>query len=238
MNVNIAEHQRSILAAMGIELWIPKVDVQTRHYNNVLHRDVVFAESEVASPIAFSDSKSLGEPQLKSSIPTILHHPEVIAESEVSLLKVNQETLQTEVISSSEQIQKQTALSVEPVLSIEAFDIQAFQMEHCLIVVDSTQLDDEQKMLWANIQRAVLGQYYDLKWPFPMPQFQDGRGAVMYIQGFVDALKQERKILCLGKLEYLNRSDVIQLASLAEMIEQPSLKRRLWQFMQNRTSGY
>jgi hypothetical protein len=67
-----------------------------------------------------------------------------------------------------------------------------------------------------------------------MLQLQDGRGAAMYIQGFVDALRQERKVISLGQLPYLNNTEMFELASLQEMIEQPLLKRRLWQFMQNK----
>ncbi len=145
---------------------------------------------------------------------------------------MNAETQQTEEITSSEQIQKQTTISVEPALQIASFEIQAYQIEHCVIFVDATQLNDDQKTLWGNIQRAAFGQYFELKWPFPMLQFQDGRGVSMYIQGFIDGLRQERKIISLGQLTHLNQSDVVQLASLQEMIEQPILKRRLWQFMQ------
>ncbi len=55
MNVNLAEHQRSILAAMGIDLWIPQVDVQTRHYQNTLYRDVAQNEAEIATTVEFKD---------------------------------------------------------------------------------------------------------------------------------------------------------------------------------------
>ena len=102
-----------------------------------------------------------------------------------------------------------------------------------MILVDSTHIDAEQLTLWSNIQRAVSGQYYELKWPFPLLQLQDGKGANIYIQGFVDALKQDRKVISLGELTYLKSTDIIQLASLQKMLDQPVLKRRLWQFMQN-----
>lgn len=231
MNVNLAEHQRSILAAMGIDLWIPQVDVQTRHYQNTLYRDVAQNEAEIATTVEFKDFNH-STTALTKNTENVIVRRESAVQSEVSLLKVNAETQQTEEITSSEQIQKQTAISVEPALQIASFEIQAYQIEHCVIFVDATQLNDDQKTLWGNIQRAAFGQYFELKWPFPMLQFQDGRGASMYIQGFIDGLRQERKIISLGQLTHLNQSDVIQLASLQEMIEQPILKRRLWQFMQ------
>ncbi|RZG46994.1 hypothetical protein [Acinetobacter wuhouensis] len=231
MNVNLAEHQRSILAAMGIDLWIPQVDVQTRHYQNTLYRDVAQNEAEIATTVEFKDFNH-STTALTKNTENVIVRRESAVQSEVSLLKVNAETQQTEEITSAEQIQKQTAISVEPALQIASFEIQAYQIEHCVIFVDATQLNDDQKTLWGNIQRAAFGQYFELKWPFPMLQFQDGRGASMYIQGFIDGLRQERKIISLGQLTHLNQSDVIQLASLQEMIEQPILKRRLWQFMQ------
>ena len=231
MNVNLAEHQRSILAAMGIDLWIPRVDVQTRHYQNTLYRDVAQNEVEIATTVEFKDFNHSITAFTKNT-ENVLARRESAVQSEVSLLKVNAETQQTEEITSSEQIQKQTTISVEPALQIASFEIQAYQIEHCVIFVDATQLNDDQKTLWGNIQRAAFGQYFELKWPFPMLQFQDGRGASMYIQGFIDGLRQERKIISLGQLTHLNQSEMIQLASLQEMIEQPILKRRLWQFMQ------
>ena len=233
MNVNLAEHQRSIMAAMGIDLWVPKVNVQTRQYQSALYRDVVRAEAEITAPIEFSN------PSIHS---TIVNTDQNIADksqnsnkllqSEVSLLKRNNETQKTEEISKPEQIQKQTEFNNVPAIQIQPFEIQAFCNEDCLILVDYTDLNADQKTLWINIQRSVTGQYYELKWPFPMLQFQDGKGAAVYIQGFVDALKQERKIISLGQLSHLKSSDVIQLASLQEMLDQPILKRRLWQFMQ------
>ena len=233
MNMNVSEHQRSILATMGIELWIPKVDVQTRHYENALYRDIAQVERDIAvvpelnTHSTQSDAKLENQNVQPSQIEKA-HQPEV------SLLKRNPETQQTEEISAPEQIQQQTNFIVEPALPIAPFEIQAYCIESCVIFVDCTQISADQLTLWGNIQQALVGQFYDLKWPFPMVQLQDGRGAAMYIQGFVDALRQERKVISLGQLPYLNNTEMFELASLQEMIEQPLLKRRLWQFMQNK----
>jgi len=62
----------------------------------------------------------------------------------------------------------------------------------------------------------------------------DGRGASSYVSGFLDAISTEKNILCLGQIPHLTSSAHIQLASLQEMVEQPLLKKRLWQFMQNK----
>ena len=233
MNMNVSEHQRSILATMGIELWIPKVDVQTRHYENALYRDIAQVERDIAvvpelnTHSTQSDAKLENQNVQPSQIEKA-HQPEV------SLLKRNPETQQIEEVSAPEHIQQQTNFTVEPALQIAPFEIQAYCIESCVIFVDCTQINADQFTLWGNIQQALVGQFYDLKWPFPMLQLQDGRGAAMYIQGFVDALRQERKVISLGQLPYLNNTEMFELASLQEMIEQPLLKRRLWQFMQNK----
>jgi hypothetical protein len=43
---------------------------------------------------------------------------------------------------------------------------------------------------------------------------------------------QQKKILCLGQLDFIQHSNILHLASLEEMLAQPLLKRRLWQLMQ------
>ncbi len=239
MNVNLQEHQRSILAVMGIDLWIPRTEVETRPFENGLYRDVAVATDILIPQIEFSQTaevlnKTSNQPRkpVERSHSSIDHSNKAV-HAEVALLKINPETQQTEEVTNSAQILQQTELSAQPVLQIEAFELQAYCIKNCVILVDSTHIDAEQLTLWSNIQRAVSGQYYELKWPFPLLQLQDGKGANIYIQGFVDALKQDRKVISLGELTYLKSTDIIQLASLQKMLDQPVLKRRLWQFMQN-----
>lgn len=267
MSVNLAEHQRSLLATMGIDLWVPTVDVQTRHFQNALYRDSALAmelsqaESLAPSPIDFFAQEQLKQKQLQQN-QQVIHQPTDLQSLNVQPSnltienlhtlennKVRQQQLQQNTADvsllrnatnhpqkaekTSNLTQQQAQLSAEPAIQLDAFEIQAFCIENCVILVDCTHLTTEQTTLWLNIQRAVSGQFYELKWPFPMMQYQDGKGAAMYVQGFTDTLKQERKILSLGQLVHLNHSEIIQLASLQEMIDQPILKRRLWQFMQN-----
>src|SRR5690606_1359460 len=58
-----------------------------------------------------------------------------------------------------------------------------------------------------------------------------------YIQGFLDGMSAEKNIIFLGTVPYISNSKIIQLASLQEMLDQPILKKRLWQFMQNRSAS-
>ena len=235
MSVNLQEHQRSLMAAMGIDLWIPRSDVQTRPYQNNLYRDI--ASLEQASVVEFDLSHIQQNQSVQQLAKADLIHTEKASEiqpTEVSLLKNNIQRTQQKETSATEQISKKIDYQTEPSIQLDPFEIQAFCIASCVILVDCTQLSAVQLKLWLNIQHAIVGQYYELKWPFPMLQLQDGKGANIYIQGFIDALKNERQVISLGQLPHVQATDIIQLASLQDMIEQPILKRRLWQFMQNR----
>lgn len=237
MSVNLQEHQRSLMAAMGIDLWIPRSDVQTRPYQNNLYRDI--ASLEQASVVEFDLSHIQQNQSVQQLAKADLIHTEKASEiqpTEVSLLKNNIQRTQQKETSATEQISKKIDYQTEPSIQLDPFEIQAFCIASCVILVDCTQLSAEQLKLWLNIQHAIVGQYYELKWPFPMLQLQDGKGANIYIQGFIDALKNERKVISLGQLPHVQATDIIQLASLQDMIDQPILKRRLWQFMQNRVN--
>ncbi|WP_010110919.1 hypothetical protein [Acinetobacter sp. P8-3-8] len=241
MNVNLQEHQRSLMATMGIDLWVPRSDVQTRPYQNNLYRDI--ASLEHSSVMQFDASQNLSQTihaqpiqQLAQAHTTDVAKTESKSQAENSSLKQNIEIQQKSESSVSEQIAKQVDFHTEPAIQLDAFEVQAFCIANCVILVDCTKLTADQLQLWLNIQHAIVGQYYELKWPFPMLQLQDGKGAHIYIQGFIDSLKNERKVLSLGQLPHLQATDIIQLASLQEMIDQPVLKRRLWQFMQNRVN--
>ena len=241
MNVNLQEHQRSLMATMGIDLWVSRSDVQTRPYQNNLYRDI--ASIEQSSVIQFDAPQNLSQAiqappiqQLVETHATDVAKTDSKSQVENLSLKQNIEIQQKSESSVSEQISKQVDFHAEPAIQLDAFEVQAFCIANCVILVDCTQLTADQLQLWLNIQHAIVGQYYELKWPFPMLQLQDGKGAHIYIQGFIDALKNERKVLSLGQLPHLQATDIIQLASLQEMIDQPILKRRLWQFMQNRVN--
>ena len=67
-----------------------------------------------------------------------------------------------------------------------------------------------------------------------MLNFQDSRGVDSYVQGFLDAISADKNIILIGQLPYLADPKSINLASLQEMLDQPLLKKRLWQFMQKK----
>lgn len=222
MNVNMLEHQRNILAVLGVDLWMPKADVRARTFNHSFYRDQ--AVTETISTIQF-----------ESPI-TIQADPQALEKDQISIVakqKKQQPQKPHPLVEVDSKVFDQTISSeARTVIQVEPFTLQAFKLEHCTIILNSTDLSVEQAKLWVNIQMAVSGQYHTLSWPFALTALQDGRGAQVYIQGFLDALSVDKQIVSLGRIPHYNESKIIQLASLQEMLDQPQLKRSLWQFMQ------
>lgn len=235
MNVNRVEHQRSILAAMGIDVWVPKMGVPAQNYQNTLYRDVAMPEP-FAAALPTEIKPSLLSPIAEAEIATQrwLEPTEVVLPplEKPSHLQVKQQLQQTESVAQPVTALK-SELSTAALLQVEAFELQAYCLSHCVLLVDATRLSAEQALLWNNIQSASIGQSAQLKWPFPLTEFQDGRGASLYVQGFVDALIQDKQLVTLGQLSHLQDQKIITLPSLQEMLDQPLLKKKLWQFMQN-----
>lgn len=221
MNVSRVEHQRSILASLGIDVWMPRADVSARPYTATLYRDQAAPEQnkavnftldvakhteksmQSAAVSAQSTSKSMHDAQVKTPLPIVEATPEVV----------------------------QTVQQPEPI-ALAAFVLHAWRLDHCVLLLDATTQTSAEQNLWRNIQQAKLGQFFDLNWPFALTPLQDGRGVDAYIRGFMDGLIEDRKLISLGDLPHYQDSRVIQLASLQQMLDQPVLKRRLWQFMQ------
>lgn len=211
--------QRNILASLGIEVWIPREVVCQKNTASSLWRDQVLEELQQTPARVFEPEPVVQDVEVKAvqtALVTEIERPqqvEVVAEPVVK-----------EVVVEKEQIVVSTR--------IQAFELQMYVLENCAILLESSQLNDAQRQLWQNIQKARLGQYAELKWPFPLAAFQESRGLSSYIQGFLDATATGKKILCLGQLDFIQHSNILHLASLEEMLAQPLLKRRLWQLMQ------
>ncbi|MFD1439706.1 hypothetical protein [Acinetobacter terrae] len=210
-------HQRDILATLGIDIWVPKVASCQKMPSSSIWRDQAAPEYLTEIVVAKAQSPIVLEPkaeQLKTfDRPKQLPTPTLVVKE-----------VQAEVLPQ--------VVEERPALHIAAFQLQAFGLPHCVIVIDATELSAEQQQLWNNIQQALQAEYYELQWPFPLVNFQDGRGAESYVQGFIDAISADKNIIFLGKFPYFNHSKSIHLAGLQEMLDQPLLKKRLWQFMQ------
>lgn len=229
MNVNMLEHQRSLLAVMGIDIWIPQNTAQTRHYKPSLYRDQV--EENHPIDVCFPE---FAQAQSEQFFTKPASQAEQLNIEDSSLqLKSNPDGVQLPRESVKNDKQSQDEVAERQPLVIDAFEIQAMITKTHTILLDATALTTDQENLWVNIQRSVSSQFYDLKWPFNFAQFQDGRGAEVFIQGFIDALSVDKKILSLGCLPHISTTQHMQIASLQDMIKQPLLKRRLWNLIKN-----
>ncbi|WP_074382965.1 hypothetical protein [Acinetobacter pseudolwoffii] len=216
-------HQRDILATLGIDLWIPRDSACQPHQVSIwrdqaepeFHTEIVLSQPhpvEALVELRIPEPESLDTFKIDTS-PTL---PEVLTVQEPEVLTVQE---------------PRESVQIPP------FSLQALSLAHCSVVIDATEMTEATLNLWANIQRAVSGDFYELNWPFPWANVQDGRGVDSYIQGFLDGMSAEKNIIFLGTVPYISNSKIIQLASLQEMLDQPILKKRLWQFMQNRSAS-
>ena len=217
IDLNMIGQQRHILATLGIDLWIPRTVISQKSNAPSLWRDQAL---QVESTVLET------EPAVLSFEEAAVAEPKPIEIQPLAKTLDLQPEQKAEIVIPPERVGDIT-------ISIPAFEVQAYSLDSCVIIVDTTNLNDDQKQLWLNIQKAKLGQYAELKWPFPLAVFQDGRGVGSYLQGFLDGLAFEKKILCLGEFVYMQHANMIQLASLQDMLEQPILKKRLWQLMQD-----
>ena len=208
-------HQRDILATLGIDLWIPG--------------------DSACQPHQVSIWRDQAEPEFHTEIVLSQHHP---VEALVELPIPEPESLGTFETDTSPKIPEVLDVQ-EPRESVHIppFSLQALSLAHCSVVIDATEMTEATLNLWANIQRAVSGDFHELHWPFPWANVLDGRGVESYIQGFLDGMSTEKHIIFLGPVAHISNIKAIQLASLQEMLDQPILKKRLWQFMQNRSAS-
>ena len=208
-------HQRDILATLGIDIWIPKDALCQKMPSSSIWRDQAAVEDITEIIVPKAVALPAVEVQFKAE-PTHTVAPVVYLAQPIEL--------QAEPLAN--------VLEPQVIAQVAAFQLQAFALPHCVIVVDATSMSSEQQQLWNNIQHAISAEYALLQWPFPLLEFQDGRGAESYVQGFLDALSVDKNILFLGQSGYFKHAKGMQLASLQEMLDQPLLKKRLWQFMQ------
>lgn len=208
-------HQRDILATLGIDIWIPKDALCQKMPSSSIWRDQAAVEDITEIIVPKAVALPAVEVQFKAE-PTQTVAPVVSLAQPIEL--------QAEPLAN--------VLEPQVIAQIATFQLQAFTLPHCVIVVDATSMSSEQQQLWNNIQHAISAEYALLQWPFPLLEFQDGRGAESYVQGFLDALSVDKNILFLGQSGYLKHAKGMQLASLQEMLDQPLLKKCLWQFMQ------
>ena len=198
-------HQRDILATLGIDIWVPKDAACQNMPSSSIWRDQ--AAPEYLSEIVVAKAQPLIVPEPKVEPLKTLDQAEPLP-TPTPVVKEVQAEIVPQVVEE------------RPALHIAAFQLQAFGLPHCVIVTDATELSAEQQQLWNNIQQALQAEYYELQWPFPLINFQDGRGAESYVQGFIDAISADKNIILLGQFSYFKKSKSIHMAGMQDMLDQ------------------
>ena len=204
-------HQREILASLGIDIWVSRTAVSQTLPQPSVWRDQAAPEiySDIIVPAAVNQ-------QLKQQ-PIIQEEPKQEPSPQHTVVDV---------------VVPDDIPEARVMLQVEAFSIEALQLPYCVILVESTVLSQKQQQLWRNIQHALQAEYDVLQWPFAIEVLQDGIGVENYVQGFVDVLSADKKMLILGQLPHFKSEQCLHLASLQEMLDQPLLKKSLWDAIQ------
>ena len=210
--INMMGHQREILASLGIDIWVSRTAVSQTLPQSSVWRDQAAPEihSDIIVPAAVNQ-------QLKQQQPIIHEEPKQEPSPQHTVVDV---------------VVPDDIPEARVMLQVEAFSIEALQLPYCVILVESTALSQKQQQLWRNIQYALQAEYDVLQWPFAIEVLQDGIGVENYVQGFVDVLSADKNMLILGQLPHFRSEQCLHLASLQEMLDQPLLKKSLWDAIQ------
>ena len=131
--------QRNILAAIGIDIWIPKDVVCEKNTAAHLWRDQVVENNTPIEEISFASD--LVEAH---DLEPIISEPIVEVQSQPQ--EITPKPILREATTAKPQI------VVEG--SVQSFELQMYVLENCSILVESSQLNAEQQQLWQNIQKA------------------------------------------------------------------------------------
>lgn len=200
--------QRDILAHLGIERWVPRhIHVQKAQPSN-----------------RWRDSSEFEHLQQLNVEPVLALEPT----PQITVASAARTTPQ-KMPSVKPDLAEQAVVmpNAEPI----AFHLQALVSTHWVILIEASQLSVEQQQLWQNIQQALQADYHQLQWPFMGFAWQDPRGVPSYIQGFLNRFIDEHRILSLGVIQVLPQVQE-QMPDLQAMLEQPLLKQKLWQKIQ------
>lgn len=211
-------HSREVLANLGIDIWVSRGAVSQKLPHSSIWRDENTAENILDFKVDHSEISDI----------ELLNDPITSFETEPLLVKKEhkiEEDVKPIVVESED---------IRPAIQLESFNIQALVLPYIVILIEGTNITANQQLLWANIQRGIHAEFTELNWPFALPDLQDGYGVDNYIQGFLDVISMEKNILALGEIPHYKKSNIMQLASLQDMIDEPLLKKRLWKFIQNK----
>lgn len=211
-------HSREVLANLGIDIWISREVVCQELPQSTIWRDQ--NTPEVMLDLTLQDQSIVAD--------VLLNDPILSFETEQPVQVKGESKPQLAPVIAIEQ-------ELRPTVVLEPFNIQALVLPHIVILMEGSNITADQQMLWSNIQRAVQAEFTELNWPFALPDLQDGYAVNSYIQGFLDVISIEKTILVLGQIPHYQNSNMMYLATLQDMLDEPLLKRRLWNFIQNKS---
>lgn len=211
-------HSREVLADLGIDLWIP--------------RDVLC--QELAQPSIWRDQslpEALKDLSVVPQIPTDTEIKEdplfAFVDKSIADVKQKQTHVEEKLPKIIEQVEE------KPALQIHAFNIQALSLDRILILIEGSAITSEQQQLWVNIQKGLNAGFSELNWPFTLPDLQDGSYVENYVKGFFDAVALDKHFIVLGDIPHTSHLKLHKFASLQQMLDQPLLKKDLWQYIRN-----
>lgn len=233
--------QRSILAGMGISLWIPK-----------LARTCAITP---ALSTIWRDQAATGQqPVTAVAVTSILSSP-VSAESiqaqaiAVPVVATVQPVLQAQPLPDNPPVIRQQSPSISPapdtmslaeqeevpVQSSLRFSVQAVELPHWILLIDEQSLQHAAaKQLWANICAAFANpEPVRFNWPLADGmRWQHPQGAKAALNGFLFRMGMDKRIGLMGQLQDDIAPDRIErLPTLQELLEQPLKKRSLWSLL-------
>ena len=200
------QHQHNVLASLGIDIWVPRQAVSQVSTEQSIWRDQEVVELNSKNEIAPTQPIVFDHQILKEKI--------VPPTQELVDDQLTDHALLGEV--------------VKDVVEVAPFSLQALIIYNALILIDATNFTQEQEALWLNLSKLSQQSLQQIKWPYAVSTLQDGIGASVYVQGFVDCLKTNKKILSLGKLPIQIAASIQATVSLQEMLDKPASKKILW----------
>lgn len=216
---SFVDYQKKILNLMGIQQWAGRQDeIQLVNYN-VWREDL-------------SESKQPVEVQVLEP------KPNLIREQKFEDLPIEKKTHDVEPI--TPKVSKENPQNV-----MEQIHLQALVTQHYALIVNVSPKQPDQWQLWQNMKNAFQqlhfrvmqqpAEEYQLDGQLSFLRSVEPKSAVYYIQGFLQSIVQQQKMIILGDMPILDIQQIPceRYASLVELKESQELKKEVWQRIQH-----
>lgn len=226
MNRERLEHQRRILNHIGIDIWATKQAVLD-HYTTVdeFWRDQVHASLDFEYTQVFDDQPPVFKIEEKAI--SVFPLPQV---------QENIDQQSNTVISSIESQFDTSDHLITSIGQINDFRLTAIRYNQNLIIINTTDLSEDEFILLSHIIQSLKAAEYHLQWPFTTIIGLERDQIVhanMYVKGFIDSLAC-RLCVTLGDLPTgidLSIQKKFKMKSLQDMLDNPKEKQALWSIL-------